>query len=379
MEYYRDDLPGGAEVQVLALAREFARSGHEVAYVCQRYDPHKPVASRVDGVLVLRVLRWRRVFRWLAGPEILRTVRHLHPDVVYHRGASPFAGFAALAARVVGAPFVWGCAEDNMLERGVLSRRDRGVGRQKGRHLRVLALNCNGMLSQALFVMGLRMARTIIVQTNLQRKLLQHNYRRGCAVVPNGVELGEQSVERSATPMVLWLNNVMRRKRPEVFIELARALSSRHPDAQFVMVGGRADDDYLHDLQRLGRDVPGLVMHGAVPFSETGEWFGRAWVYVLTSESEGFPNVMLQAWAAGTPVVSLSIDPDGLLRDQGLGRVSGSLEALKTDVDHMLGDASLRDSVGRLGRAYVSERLQFEMVAGHYLDVFAQAVGETQE
>src|SRR5690606_5922774 len=45
----------------------------------------------------------------------------------------------------------------------------------------------------------------------------------------------------------------------------------------------------------------------------------RATMLINTSEWEGFPNIFLEAALSGTPIVSLAIDPDGLLSQKHCG------------------------------------------------------------
>lgn len=377
MEYHPDDHTGGAEIQVFGLARQFAELGHQVFYVCQRYDHARAASQEVDGVHVLRVLHWHRIFRLLAGPRLFLTIRALKPDIIYQRFASPYTGLAALSARLVRVPFVWGCAEDVSVE-GAVFQRPQPSQRERGfvDLVKVLLLRSNARVSQALFDRGVRRASVTIAQNSRQAELLAMNYGQNAVIIPNGVDLLDEPDERSPTPVVLWLNNLIRRKQPEVFIELARVLADRYPETEFAMVGGRADDGYLRDLRSLAAGIPGLNLYGHVPYSETASWFRRAWIYVLTSDSEGFPNVMLQAWATRTPVVSLSIDPDGLLERERLGLLSRSRERLRDDVDHLLRDTALREQLGARSRAFVSDHLQFAKIAERYLILFQELVDQ---
>lgn len=373
MEYHPDDAGGGAEVQVWALARAFARAGHEVAYVCQRYDPRRPQRSLQDGVLVLRTLRWRRVARWLAAYRLIRVVHALGPDIVYQRFTSPYTGLAAVAARLAGCPFVWGCAEDSSLMRQAVLGGTRGPtprDRNLVRRVKDLALSANAALTQVLVDYGIRAAGEVIVQNRRQVELLDESYGRRGIRIPNGVDTDAEQSERSERPLVLWLNGIMRRKRPEAFIALAATLAARRPGVQFALVGGRAEDAYLASIRRLAEGVPGLVLHGAVSHSVARSWAGRAWVVVLTSASEGFPNVLLEAWTAETPVVSLFVDPDGLLAEHGLGRLSGTMAGLIEDVDELLTNSELRSEYGRRARAFTVKHFNIDAIAQRYIELF---------
>ena len=59
---------------------------------------------------------------------------------------------------------------------------------------------------------------------------------------------------------------------------------------------------------------------------QTLKVIGDASLLLSTSDGEGFPSVFLEAWAAGTPVVSIQIDPDHKIRDGELGVVAGTVD-----------------------------------------------------
>ena len=169
---------------------------------------------------------------------------------------------------------------------------------------------------------------------------------------------------------MLWLNRIATGKNAEAFIDLAQSLHARYPGVRFVMVGGRQQDAYMQAIRQRASGAPNLELTGNVPADEVWRWFDQAWVFVLTSTSEGFPNVLLQAWATATPVVSLMIDPDGLMEREGLGLVSGTMEGLELDVIRLLDDADLRERLGETSRAYVTEHFEFAMVAAQYVRLF---------
>jgi glycosyltransferase involved in cell wall biosynthesis len=370
MEYHPADLVGGSETQAFGMAREFARAGHEVFYVCQRYDHDRPVDESNEGVRVLRALRWHKVFRFLVAARLFRTLRHLRPDIIYQRFASPLTGLAAVAARSMSIPFIWGCSEDRTLELRFLTRLQKGRGGSPAQQAKRVLLSVNARISQSLFCYGLRHAQALVVQNQVQLESLKRNFGLSGVVIPNGVTLPAERTQESQEPVVLWLSRFGPRKNVEAFIDLARSMETRRPDVRFVIVGGRQDDEYLKSIYRSSADVSNIEFAGSVPQPEAQRWLDQAWLLVFTSTNEGFPNVLLQAWASRVPVVSLVIDPDGIMAREGFGLVSGTVDQLHRDVVRVLGDRSLREELGEASRAYVAEHFEFSKVAQQYLALF---------
>jgi glycosyltransferase involved in cell wall biosynthesis len=77
-------------------------------------------------------------------------------------------------------------------------------------------------------------------------------------------------------------------------------------------------------------------------------------LFLSTSDEEGFPNTFLQAWAAGTPVVSLTIDPDNLIKRNVLGKVSGTIERAITDIKELIGSPETREAISSRVRRYAA-------------------------
>ena len=59
--------------------------------------------------------------------------------------------------------------------------------------------------------------------------------------------------------------------------------------------------------------TPNLTFVPGVPLSETDALFDRAKLLVLTSIGEGYPNAIMQAMWAGTPIATYDFDPDRIV------------------------------------------------------------------
>ncbi len=145
-------------------------------------------------------------------------------------------------------------------------------------------------------------------------------------VIPNGVAVPPDLPPVAERDGVIWVGRDDPVKGFDDFLALARAL----PDESFVAAGPAARSDAPGNLRCLGwvDDVPGTVAHAAA--------------FVSTSRHEGISNAMLEALAAGVPVVAYDIEGNQRLAafvDAGLRLVAvGDVGALTSAVRAVLRD-----------------------------------------
>jgi glycosyltransferase involved in cell wall biosynthesis len=144
----------------------------------------------------------------------------------------------------------------------------------------------------------------ITAQSARQAELVRRHYGREAVIIPNPYAPPPRLRARR-DDLVLWVGVMRQQKRPDRFIDLARAL----PQYRFRMIGG--PDGYIANSQAYyeairaeATTVPNLEFLGFLPVADVEPHFDEARVLVNTSEYEGFPNTFLQAWARGVPTVS---------------------------------------------------------------------------
>jgi glycosyltransferase involved in cell wall biosynthesis len=117
---------------------------------------------------------------------------------------------------------------------------------------------------------------------------------------------------------------------------------------------------------------------GTVTPAEVNRLLAEATAVVSTSPAEGFPNTFIQAWMREAAVVSLSIDPDGVLTRAGMGRLSHTVEGAAADLRTLLTDEPRRRDLVRHAREEALRRHSLPQVAAAYEAVFEDVLGPSQ-
>jgi glycosyltransferase involved in cell wall biosynthesis len=314
---------GGAENQVLMLARELARRGHSVGIVA--FGGGAPLRGRVDGVDVIELTPPHTrvpVVRTLAfWAKTFRVLRATPTRVIVQRAAGIHTALAAAAARLLRTRFVFASA----------GLHDFDFGSWEPKRWIV-----------SLYGRAVRMADQVVVQSEEQAALCRRRFGREPVVIAS---IAEPAPRQAGTPgAFLWVGRLDEHKRPEAYLELARAL----PEARFRMVAVAGEVD--------GADIPNLELLAPRPRAGLAPLFDDAVAIVSTSRSEGMPNVFLEGWARGVPALALAHDPDGAIEREGLGGFAGGsperLAELARELWESRGDraelaARCRDHVAR--------------------------------
>jgi glycosyltransferase involved in cell wall biosynthesis len=315
---------GGAEYQIGLLVDALWRAGTFELFFLARHAP----PQGEQGYRLVRIGHSRRVPRFgylMDGIPLYRALAAVRPAIVYQRVGGGYTGICALYARRRHIPLVWHVAHDTDVSPFTLDTGRNGLRR---------------WLEKSSLEFGLRHADHIIVQTQHQGRLLSDHYGRTAdALIPNYAATPSNVPAKDERPLIIWVANLKQWKRPEIFVRLARALS-HFRDAQFLMVGeppGAAPGPvWFQDLQHAIAATPNLRYLGYCDQAQVEALMDRACMFVNTSVHEGFPNTFIQAWMRDTVVVSLSVDPDGVLERERVGIHAGSEPALVQAVDSLL-------------------------------------------
>jgi glycosyltransferase involved in cell wall biosynthesis len=188
------------------------------------------------------------------------------------------------------------------------------------------------------------------------------------AFLPSPIAVPAEAPRKSARPTVCFVARWDRRKRPELFFELARA----RPDVRFIAVGKGQDAEYDAELRRRYGGLPNLEMPGFIDqFSGTAlsDLLGESWILANTAEREGLPTSFLEAFAHGCAILS-RVNPDDLVRR--FGEVVAA-DAFAEGLERLLANDTWR-ARGEGGRRYVHEHYELGNVVDRHLAVYREAL-----
>ena len=321
---------GGAEVQAWLLAKELVQRGYRVAYIAKSVTSKAGQTTTLDGVMVRWVKNTMR-FPWLAASDYYHALLELSPSIVVQRMTSFETGVAAYYCRKKKVPFIWICTDNSAPFKWLFLKSQWRISKKAGqRWIKRLVFLASAVVTDFSRHYGMAHTSLAFTQNDFQKAALVQSYGLKSSRMPSGHHLPvslRAAEARLRERTILWVANLGPRKRPELFVDLARQ-NRGNREWRFVMIGSRADKAYV---QVLFNDKPdNLEWLGRLHFDEALSWFDRAAWFVNTSveEGEGFPNTFIQAWLRGVPVLTLGCDPDGVITRNDLGFVCDTIEEM---------------------------------------------------
>ncbi|MGL5866929.1 MAG: glycosyltransferase family 4 protein [Dermatophilaceae bacterium] len=359
---YSFDVPGGVQFHVRDLAEVYLAQGHEVSVLAPADDGSElpPYLVSCGGAVPVRYngsvarlsfgpVTSSRVTRWLesGGFDIV----HLH---------EPMAPSASLMA-------LWAATEPVVATFHTANVRSRAM------HA------ASPLLRPTLEKIRARIAVSDDAALTVRRHLGGETY-----VVPNGVHVERFSptayrpewAGTAEAPTLAFLGRVDEpRKGLEVALRALPTVLDRHPGARLLVAGPGRVAETLGALD--ARTAAAVQVLGAVSEPDKAALLASVDAYIAPHlGGESFGIVLVEAMAAGAPVVASDLSAFVAVLDQGRTGVvfeTGSATALAAAVLDLLGDAGRREQLRIAGRER-SWAFDWSRVAGDVMAVYETAL-----
>ncbi|WP_319543126.1 GT4 family glycosyltransferase PelF [uncultured Pseudodesulfovibrio sp.] len=334
---------GGAQRQALELASRLDRTRFQLEmWVLCSGGGFVPRAETLDIPLTF-LSSARKV-----GPAALwglwRCLRRARPDIVVPSTVVPNI-WCRILGRFASLPLIVGTC-----------RGGGAIRRQKERFLWTLVHHhiCNADTLRQTLVKNLRVPEERV------------------SVIGNGIVLsGGSSGQAGQGQNILSVGRLVPDKDHGTLIRAFAAVVNVFPDVSLTIIGdGPLLAEHRNLVRSLGLEDSVVFLPGQ-PSLEAA--YAGCDVFALSSETEALPNVVMEAAAAGKPVVATTVGDVPKLVNHGVSGLlveSRAPEKMADALIELLKDPAIRQEMGKAGQERMEELFGMEKMVRRYEDLF---------
>ena len=359
-------VPGGVNSHVTQLAQQFIRSGHDVRVIApsSQRSSHQVDYLTVIGEHVIGLPASGSVanvcLSFNLGPRVKALLARERFDIIHvHEPFMPLLPFQFLRYA------------DTTLLATFHATRDGG----------------SRLYAYARFIIEPWWCRIDgrIAVSRAALKMISRYFADRYRIIPNGIDYAHFAAEVPPIPKyidnkrnILFLGRQEKRKGLPYLLEAYARLKRERPDIRLIVVG--PDGGMRAACERYVRQnrLEDVVFAGFVPYEELPRYYKTADVYCAPNTGhESFGIVLLEAMAAGTPIVASNIGGFADVVEDGVEGVlvpPRDADALASAMDRLLSDAALREEMGRAGTLRAAP-YAWDKVSGQVLDYYRDLAG----
>jgi glycosyltransferase involved in cell wall biosynthesis len=360
---------GGAQRQVVELVNHLDR-GQFDARICS-LSPYIPLADDLREPDRVHVITKRFKFDASVVARLAALLRRTRTDVVQsYLFDADIAAF--LAGRLAGCSLIAGSERNANY---VMKRRQVLMYRWTRRCVDLLIANSQAGADFNARVVGYPAARYRVV----------HNGVDTSRFAPADPERARRELGIAAGELVVGMfASFKQQKNHPLFFRAAARVLERFPNTRLLLVGDELHGG-MHGSDAYKREVHGLVdalgLRGRCIFAGNRDAVERLYpacdLTVMSSHFEGTANAVLESLSCGVPVVATAVSDTAAIVPNGrAGYVvpPGDERAMSDRIGDLLGDAALREAMGRAAREWILQEFSSERLAEKTADVYRRGL-----
>ena len=297
------------------------------------------------GIPLYRVQRNKnRLFRLF---QIIKILRPTHPKLIHgwHLFASPYAGFAAKILKA------------------------KSLGGLRDTYATFTKHPKEALLSQYLtdaILVNSKTAAFDLESSKKRKKLKIYSVQNAVSnQYCDRQEIRQKIIrEFGLSGNDLWIGSMSRlvsKKRFDLMLQIIALLKHERNDFHFLLIGDGPEKQNLVNLS-IKLDIKDKITFvGEIPMAST--WLKSLDIFCFTSHDEGLPNVILEASAAGLPIVAWRYPfIEELIKhmETGLLFTPGDIDSMKNGLIHLMKEPELRSKLGKSAQDHVNEHFSLE-------------------
>jgi glycosyltransferase involved in cell wall biosynthesis len=241
---------------------------------------------------------------------------------------------------------------------------------------------CSSWLIRRGETTAVRYAHKLIVVSKVLKSYFQDTYNIEPVYIPNGPgTYGESDLNFTYSKSlglqqgryILFLGRLVPEKRPDLLIQAFQLLKSK--GWKLVIVGGNSDTtQYMAKLYNLAAENQDVLFVGELYGNRLAEIVRGAGLFVLPSDVEGLPMVMLEAMQEGIPVLASNIPPHQQLigEERGLLFEAGNLDSCVRVLEQALQQSLEMAKMAKRAQIYVRTNYNWDNIVSENLKLYEQ-------
>jgi len=288
-----------------------ACKGHEVVII----DPSAPESFvSPEGIRLINIPEWNKGVRGIRLflyriPALKKTLADQKADYYYARMRTYFHYLSYKVAKKLKRKFILAIAHDI----DVLSIR-RKLQYKYSNNFNLFSFISLQLPNDLVFHYLIKRADYITIQHSGQK--INCHSKGKVVLFPNIIDDSNFPViENPSKDYYIHVGTLTIIKGISNLLQLVNTLDK---NTSIVIVGNAGDSKSKKILEKLIKNK-NVVFKGGLSHSETINLIANSKALINTSNYEGFPNIFLEAWATGVPVISLNINPGEVFTKYELG------------------------------------------------------------
>jgi glycosyltransferase involved in cell wall biosynthesis len=215
-------------------------------------------------------------------------------------------------------------------------------------------------------------ATGIIAQTGTAMEIYRDRFRhRNIRVIGNPIKMKEAGNRTERENIVLMVGRLIRSKHQDKLIELFLKIDL--PGWRLVLVGydHLQQNNYERLQEIISRHNAGDRVFLEGKQADVDSYYSRSKIFAFTSSSEGFPNAIGEAMAAGLPVVAFDCiaGPSDMIRDNSNGFLIPlfDYDLFQAKLELLMRNGALAENFGRDAREDI-KKFSTERIGREFLD-----------
>ncbi|PKP60272.1 MAG: hypothetical protein CVT89_00145 [Candidatus Altiarchaeales archaeon HGW-Altiarchaeales-2] len=361
---------GGVETCIIGLVNELKKYSNVEIHVITTEIMWKDVTKIVDNVTI----------HYLASPPLprfttintidryrtIKKIKELKPDVVHAHMSSN--GYYALKSGFPNVITIHGYVKDEYdpkVQPGLL-----GMIRRRA------------ALPMEEYVF--KHAKILTVLSFYTQKKIEPFCKGEIHIIPNGIERGWISIQnKEKEGRILFVGRISPIKRIEHLLHAVKKLKNNIKNVELHIVGNFNENIscYFDSLQKFIKEnglSENVKFMGALHGNDLKREYSECSVFVITSQIEAFPTVILEAMVSGKPVVATNVGGIPYLiknRETGFLFEYGNINDLADKITNLLNNKKLRCKMGENGKK-LAMKLDWKEIAKRYYDLYKKAIDD---